>query len=301
MSIETIKYDEAAPAFEFLDALALNDSGYIFRGHGKESYLLETTLNRYRPGMSWMSGIDDMIDRFRVGVTQLGIAPFDSNSRLDWLEYARHHGVPTPVLDFSYSPYIALFFAFSGKPIEHGDDHKRYTVINALHIEKLASAWATLSHDFNENHEEVAKRHREFLYPKNDLFDSGFPNRCLQFIPHPGKENRRMHRQQGALLYDTLQYTYLKFRNLEDLISAYNEKEEPFTKGMRDTQTPTLYKVLINEKCANEVFTKLELMGINGGSLYMSSDGVAQDVINSLAYHSRVNYLRDMRFPRSEI
>lgn len=301
MSIERIKYDEAAPAFEFLDALAMNDSGYIFRGHGKESYILETTLNRYRPGMSWMSGIDDLIDRFRIGVTQLGIASFDNNNRLDWLEYARHHGVPTPVLDFTYSPYIALFFAFSGKPITHDENSTNYTVIYALHIEKLASAWATLSHDFNEDHEEVAKRHREFLYPKDDLFDSGFPNRCLQFIPHPGKKNKRMHRQQGALLYDTLQYMYLKHDNLEGLIAAYKEKDEPFTKGMRDPGKPTLYKVLVNEKCANEVFTKLELMGINGGSLYMSSEGVAQDVINSLTYHSRVNYLRDMRFPRSEI
>lgn len=299
LSIEKHTFDEAAQAFEFLDMLALSDD-YLFRGHTKAEYRLVTSLERHRPGMSWTSGIDDLIDRFRVGLTRLGIVPFESDQRLDWLEYARHHGVPTPVLDFTYSPYVALFFAFNGITVtkQQGD---AFTVIYAINIAKLASAWATLTHDPTKDREEVAKRHREFLYPKGNLFDSGFPMRCLQFIPHPGRFNYRMHRQQGALLYDTLQYMYLQTKDLDDLIEAYDESTEPFTKGMRDPDKPTAYTIYIHVRCASDVFRKLEMMGMNGGTLFMNADGVACDVANSIYFHSRVSYLRDLRFPRSEI
>jgi hypothetical protein len=41
------------------------------------------------------------------------------------------------LLDFTYSPYIALFFAFKGVKQEKG-----FVAIYALDITKLAHAWA---------------------------------------------------------------------------------------------------------------------------------------------------------------
>jgi uncharacterized LabA/DUF88 family protein len=104
-----------------------------------------------------------------------------------------------------------------------------------------------------------------------------------------------------ALAEGTLQYIYFELNSLDELIDNYDESNEPFTKGIRDPDKPTAYKIHINVNCAGEVFTKLELMGINGANLFMNADGVALDVANSINYHPRVSYLRDMRFPRSEI
>ena len=54
-----------------------------------------------------------MIDHFIVKLASIGIPlPFDKHDRRGRLEFARHYGVPSPLIDFSYSPYVALFFAF---------------------------------------------------------------------------------------------------------------------------------------------------------------------------------------------
>ena len=301
MSIETHFFDAASDAFEFLDKMALQENDFIFRGHKKKEYKLEATLHRHRKiPHSFGSDIDEMIDQFRVGLTRLGIAPFESDNRLDWLEYARHHGVPTPVLDFTYSPYIALFFAFNGVRRNYDPSVKEYVVVNALNIKNLALLWAKhLSGPLSKD-DKLGERLNQFLYPQGKLCEKGFPMNFMQFIPFPGKFNKRMHRQQGALLYDTLQYKAHKVQNLEELIEKHIEPETHYPDGKVEKGTPTLHKVFINKTCVRDVFVKLELMGITGGALYMNADGVAQDVVNSYNYISRTGYLRDMRFPPPE-
>jgi len=299
MSIETHRFNNASKAIEFLDRLALKENHFIFRGHTQEYYKLKTTLHRYSkiPHESWNSDIDKMIDQFRVGLTKLGLLPFQSESRLDWLEYARHHGVPTPVLDFTYSPYIALFFAFNGIRKNYEKKKKEYVVVYALNIMKLAWLWATLSLDPRQKYEEVMKEYNHFLYPQGELFQNGFPGMYLQFIPSPGKHNIRMHRQQGSLLFDTLHYARLGVENLDELIEKHKEPDTTLPDGKMEKGSPTLHKVLVNKSCVSDIFSRLELMGINGGALYMNAEGVAQDVINAYNYNAKTYYLRDMEFP----
>lgn len=301
MSLIERTFDKADEAFAFLESLAVEDRSYVFRGHVKDSYLLQTTYARAfsRPHESWDTNIDELLHLFRCGLARIGSAPINSDSRLDWLEFARHHGVPTPCLDFSYSPYIAMFFAFAGidRKAPYSNDSS-YSVVYAIDMNGLALAWARrFSTTPLKDEKQPYAEYRKFLSPDTDtLFEKGFPGHNLQFVPAPSRFNVRMQRQQGALLYDTLQYPLFGVDNLDALLKRWNEP--PIYPSHRQDEPNTLcYKIRLDQRLAQSVFQRLELMGVTGGALYQGADGVALDVINAYFYNPRSSYLRDIRFP----
>lgn len=300
MSIVVKKFRSPQKAISFLENLALGNDDYIFRGHSEESYKLTTTLSRHSliPHFTESSDIDEMLDMFRAGLVKLDIMPFESDNRQDWLEYARHHGVPTPILDFSYSPYIAMFFAFNGVKIKRSYSKTEYVVIYAVEIKRLGWLWASLTKGFKGISDET---YRNFLFPKDGLFNKNFPGNCLQFIPLPSKFNYRMLRQKGAFVYDTLDYQAFNVSHLEELIENHREPSTTMPDGSIIPSDPTLYKIMISKEVIQEILSLLDLMGITAGSLYANADGVAMDVINSYYYNTKTGYLRDLRFSPPEV
>lgn len=111
-------------------------SEFLFRGHSNAEWSLETTLERQRPTLRILL---DYYQAVMVAKTQIETftsrswPPLDywtlseelerydtlRNGQLpayDLLVYLRHHGFPSPLLDWTGSLYVAAFFAFR-KPI----------------------------------------------------------------------------------------------------------------------------------------------------------------------------------------
>ena len=82
-----------------------------------------------------------MISHFLVELKSIGITPpFAMDDRRARLEFARHYGVPSPLIDFSFSPYVALFFAFDTvRP--HVSKEADHAAIRCLNISELAGVW----------------------------------------------------------------------------------------------------------------------------------------------------------------
>jgi len=262
VSIKKVYIHSARKALAFLDELACDNEDFIFRGHSDPKYRLVNTWQRERkiPHEAWMSDIDEALTKYKVGLQKLGLASFDHNSRFEAMEHGRHHGVPTPCLDFSYSPYVALFFAFNEVRTEYGLKKKKYSVIYALNVRRLAAHWAR-SHSHVNNFNETFQA---FMNPDKSAFDNGFPADHLQFIPLPGSKNPRMQRQIGAFIYDTLNYQYRNVKDLEEFIEQLKEVD------VHDGTTvqagkPTMYKIFINQTCTGNIFQRLELMNMTGG------------------------------------
>lgn len=144
------------------------------------------------------------------------------------------------------------------------------------------------------------KYYNDFLYPKNELFQHKFHKNFLQFIPNPGIHNVRMQKQQGALLFDTLEYQKRKNEDeFENLTCNEFTDLEDFI--LKQGNANTLQKIIIKPSCIPDIFYKLKLMGINGSNLYMSTEGVARDVINARNFSLLNNKIRNTEFPRSDL
>ena len=97
----------------------------LFRGHAQQGWPLVATLDRhrrFRDDADRAGYYDRLRDEFRLEVIRLPAAPGPPPDG-DALELlARHHGVPSPIIDWTASPYVAAFFAFEGAAVDQTDD-----------------------------------------------------------------------------------------------------------------------------------------------------------------------------------
>ncbi|WP_225986443.1 FRG domain-containing protein [Rufibacter sp. LB8] len=91
-------------------------SPYVFRGLWNRNYGLKTSLMRI--GGDFPKLESHLLRNFRKyarGTTEA------SDSIWNWLAVAQHHGLPTRLLDWTYSPYVALHFATADLTNFHAD------------------------------------------------------------------------------------------------------------------------------------------------------------------------------------
>jgi FRG domain len=296
MTIKIIRVETAPAAFGTLEELALKGGDLVFRGHRDANWRLASTFARHSPvpfSVTASFELDEMISHFIVRLRSMNIdLPFKLDDRRGRLEFARHYGLPSPLIDFSRSPYVALFFAFNGvRP--HDSTNSDYAAIYCLNIQELASVWArdqARNFDGSTDSKRFAEEHRNFLY-ENEKLTLGYEVGVLKFFSMPASWNRRMIRQLGVFLYDTIAYSQPDHFGLEQHLNQPEVPCHPPRKGV------LLTKVEIPHRTGKEVFERLEIMGITATQLYDSHEGAVMDVVNAYNYGRKTGYAWDVQPP----
>lgn len=127
-----------------LGARAFNPPGVelIYRGQRRYEWQLTPTLGRYSSSGSGVVDerrANEQKREFRLAMRGRGVGPelLDEDNEL-WA-YGQHNGLATPLLDWTKSPFVALFFAFCDPDLSYEDANpsRAIFVINKTALDEL--------------------------------------------------------------------------------------------------------------------------------------------------------------------
>jgi hypothetical protein len=104
----------------------LERNKYIFRGQSSNKWRLRTSFHRTRRANLNKYEASDVaqLHRYLSSLTRIIFDLKNPIQNLSFMNLAQHHGYPTPLLDWTRSPYVAAFFAYRNFTEGRAEDDK---------------------------------------------------------------------------------------------------------------------------------------------------------------------------------
>ena len=120
--------------------LFLNHPRWIFRGHRKNTWKLEPTLLRLVKGRpNYEAIVKSHLKAFRYALRgRRGPNPPLLRDDNDVFALGQHNGLATPLLDWTTSPYVALFFTFAKNVPDDSTPTRTVFCLNETRIKRVS-------------------------------------------------------------------------------------------------------------------------------------------------------------------
>ncbi len=240
----------------------LNDfpNNFIFRGHTESSWNLESSIRR----IFVKDKSEDKIRKAEIFSLEQFKSKFHlydttnktPTTKLEWLSLMQHYGVPTRLIDFTESPYVALYFAIETYNPRQNDDFSLYALDYRSIIQRSIDEIKKLDSKFSYTYEDAQIIQDEIYEKVIDRFSYD-----ILWVTEPKEVNLRLDRQAGCfLLSGNLTKT------IEDLLqqSPYDNIEA--------------YKLIIPKKFYENIFALLKKVNITSKVIYGDIGGLAKGI-----------------------
>ncbi|MBU4304749.1 MAG: FRG domain-containing protein [Candidatus Omnitrophica bacterium] len=260
---------------EIKKMLAKFDRGWIFRCQRYADWSLQTSLETWKKN-NW--GTKDRTGNLILEQIEEGILLkefkreannyFSSSCQkpgntLEWLALMQHYGCPTRLLDFTYSPYVAAFFAFD----ECYNKNGAIWCVNADWCKERS-----VQKYNKEFHKEIKEGKKEEItiladFGKEETFQDFWKNPkalSMVFPVNPAHANERLAIQQGVFLCTGSSQSF------KGNIDAMSEGENHYLKY--------ILKIVVSSEARKEAIVDLNRMNINNATLFPGLEGYAKSL-----------------------
>lgn len=197
--VQSFRYRGKADIETLLTIINGNPNNFVYRGHSNKDWNLGSTLERILNNKITNENATK-VEEFTLHEFQSKMHIYDNfnkapSTKLEWLAMMQHYGVPTRLLDFTNSPYIALYFAIETFTPTQTTDMALY----ALDYRSLIKR----SIEIIKKHDKTFKYDcSDILLEQDSIFDEIFDRYSfdLVWITEPKLMNVRIDRQSGSFL-----------------------------------------------------------------------------------------------------
>ena len=227
-------------------------SSFIYRGLAKSSYDLQTSLQRNCKHLSGKLESSILRNFTKYAMTE---DPTLTHSVWKQMMLGQHHGLPTRLLDWSYSPLTALHFATTENNLDKMDKHD--CVVWKIDIEEIHKL---LPQEYRDAlHEENARIFTVEILDKVadslEDYDADMKNSAMVIIEPPSIDPRIIN-----------QYSYFSIipsgmQNIEDFLNENTEHS---------------VRYVIKKELRWRIRDMLDQMNINERIVYPGLDGLSE-------------------------